>query len=1280
LVKLDFKDSTGAVLRSAYVTPTLDSSTNSYVWTWDDTSNTRAAGNYTLVATIIDQAGNEVNTTAPVNGTNGGNDSQQILIDNSIPTQTVSFSSMTKDAGLGAVTGTNTSANANWLTSDASAGRLVSGALSSELAAGDVVEVYSNGVKLGNATVSGTNWAFTDTTTHLNDTLSTNGNTGWTYSAKVVNSVGNSGNSTQQQVVSDFTETAPLITAVYDTASSTTAVASNLNAVATTTNALATIKGTGSIGATIFVYDNSANNLLGSGIVDSNGQWSVAANPASSAATNNLAAISVDPQGNISTLSNIITVTAAAGNVFSNGNFTAGDTGFTTDLNSATTGLFTTQSDIYGVLPTSNFANTIFSATATATSNTSPTNNYNFGTWSTKFNSWASVTTLSTMKNPDGTLTGNVLIGSVFGGEKTIWRNTVDVIAGKTYTFSLDYMNANFSTGTGHHQLGTTIDGQYIQFASNAYEAGHFTATYVATSNKTIELSVSGNHTGLSGGDFVLDNMRFVQNTPSTNSLVAGAVLTDLTNNANNTLTYLEGGISALGGNDVIIATNTNLQSRLAAGGYIHGGAGVDTLQLAAGTVLNLESLTANQTVKSIQQIEIITMQGSSSQLTLSANDVLSLGGSHSTTMAAYDFASTSLNPLNGLTPSSTSSLGKVQMVIHGQAGDLLNLSVLANDGVTGSNGLLGNTGLSGSWVYKGVFNMSSLDSPDGVAHTYRVFDHSTTQAQVLVENTVGVIDGLTAVTITSISTDNGISGTDFLTNDSTLIYNGQVPAAFNSATQRVRIQLLDANGNDVTSSTGSSQYATVNGTTWSWDNTGTTRPAGNYTIKTSIVGLTDDTLVGSYGVLGIATHALSIDTSTPTVAITRQRSGATAIGSDWVETITFTFSEAPADFDLTDVNVTKGTLSDLQPVVGTNGKTFTATFSPIRGTQNTATIGLAAFKIHDAAGNANLDTYDNTATAPQVYESNNQISINYVVSTPLVLDLNGDGVKTVGGDHSVQFDLRNTGTAQTINWVDHHDGFLALDLNHDGRITSGAELFGDHTVLPNGSLASDGWTALKALDNNGDGTIDQKDTAFEDLLLWVDGNGDAVTDVGELKTLADFGIKSISLNHNNDAVVQNGNVLQGFSTFATQDGAQHEIVDVFLGTSGPTENTSNFIWEADSNILNLQGMQLHNCDSIDLTSTPKASAVKVNLQQVLDIGKQVAGDHMLVISGKDVDTTQLTDALNWETVTTGQSAQVLNKSFGSGHGFVEGHTYTQLHQAGANLFIDETMHQVHHA
>jgi hypothetical protein len=167
------------------------------------------------------------------------------------------------------------------------------------------------------------------------------------------------------------------------------------------------------------------------------------------------------------------------------------------------------------------------------------------------------------------------------------------------------------------------------------------------------------------------------------------------------------------------------------------------------------------------------------------------------------------------------------------------------------------------------------------------------------------------------------------------------------------------------------------------------------------------------------------------------------------------------------------------------------------------------------------------------------------VAATPLVLDLNGDGVQTISVSEGTQFDLLNTGTPQSVGWVDRHDGLLAIDLNGDGHINSGAELFGDHTQLPNGSLAKDGWHALAEMDSNADGQINALDVNFDHLLLWVDANSNGISDAGELSGLAAAGIASIDLAANNHSVQQNGNVVQAFSTYTTLDGRTHEVADV---------------------------------------------------------------------------------------------------------------------------------------
>jgi len=85
-----------------------------------------------------------------------------------------------------------------------------------------------------------------------------------------------------------------------------------------------------------------------------------------------------------------------------------------------------------------------------------------------------------------------------------------------------------------------------------------------------------------------------------------------------------------------------------------------------------------------------------------------------------------------------------------------------------------------------------------------------------------------------------------------------------------------------------------------------------------------------------------------PTLAITTTtqslRAGQTA-------TITFTFSEDVQGFDSTDIVFESGTLSDFR---GT-GRVYTATFTPRANFVGFGTASVAAGRLSDMVGNANL-------------------------------------------------------------------------------------------------------------------------------------------------------------------------------------------------------------------------------------------------------------------------------------------------------------------------------------
>lgn len=138
----------------------------------------------------------------------------------------------------------------------------------------------------------------------------------------------------------------------------------------------------------------------------------------------------------------------------------------------------------------------------------------------------------------------------------------------------------------------------------------------------------------------------------------------------------------------------------------------------------------------------------------------------------------------------------------------------------------------------------------------------------------------------------------------------------------------------------------------------------------------------------------------------------------------------------------------------------------------------------------------------------------------PLVIDLGEQGIVLHSIDNGVNFDLDNNGFAERTAWIGTEDGFLALDRNGNGKIDNGGELFGDQVILKNGKKSSSGFEALEELDDNGDGKITDKDSAYEELVVWIDADHNGVSKTGELKKLSELDIVSISLKHIEKSIV----------------------------------------------------------------------------------------------------------------------------------------------------------------
>ena len=135
-------------------------------------------------------------------------------------------------------------------------------------------------------------------------------------------------------------------------------------------------------------------------------------------------------------------------------------------------------------------------------------------------------------------------------------------------------------------------------------------------------------------------------------------------------------------------------------------------------------------------------------------------------------------------------------------------------------------------------------------------------------------------------------------------------------------------------------------------------------------------------------------------------------------------------------------------------------------------------------------------------------------VGSPIAIDLDGDGLRTAG--HQVTFDLLADGAPQKTAWIGKGEALLALDLDGNGRVDGGAELFGNVTDCGS-DRCYDGVEALRQWDRadrggNGDGMIDSRDRIYTRLKLWIDANTDGVTQAGELSSLSARGVRAISL------------------------------------------------------------------------------------------------------------------------------------------------------------------------
>lgn len=116
----------------------------------------------------------------------------------------------------------------------------------------------------------------------------------------------------------------------------------------------------------------------------------------------------------------------------------------------------------------------------------------------------------------------------------------------------------------------------------------------------------------------------------------------------------------------------------------------------------------------------------------------------------------------------------------------------------------------------------------------------------------------------------------------------------------------------------------------------------------------------------------------------------------------------------------------------------------------------------------------------------------------PLVINFGGTAAQLQ--NRRFLFDIAGNGQMEKVPLLNAGSGFLALDLNGNGRIDTGKELFG--------TASGNGFADLAGHDSDGNGWIDENDPIFGELRVWTP----AGTGAGTLNSLQQKNVGALFL------------------------------------------------------------------------------------------------------------------------------------------------------------------------
>ena len=130
---------------------------------------------------------------------------------------------------------------------------------------------------------------------------------------------------------------------------------------------------------------------------------------------------------------------------------------------------------------------------------------------------------------------------------------------------------------------------------------------------------------------------------------------------------------------------------------------------------------------------------------------------------------------------------------------------------------------------------------------------------------------------------------------------------------------------------------------------------------------------------------------------------------------------------------------------------------------------------------------------------------------TPVVIPLREGltALDIVDEGAAVAFDADGTGLRNRWTWITNDAGWLVFDPRERGDIRSALQLFGTVSFW---LFWHNGYDAMRALDDDGDGRLRGGELAG--LAIWRDANSNGISDPGEVRPVAKWGIVELSCDY----------------------------------------------------------------------------------------------------------------------------------------------------------------------